>query len=159
MKITSEEFLKQPRKAITLMGMSGAGKSYLAAKMARWGWVNYSCDDLIGMKYLKDKLSSVPADDPMQLLSAFVGKIGNPAKGGLGTEEFRRRQKLYYDAEAQALRDTVEAIEARTGRACILSTIPPAVCARSRMKSCWPRSARIRCLFTSRSGRTRMRLY
>ncbi|HBR69611.1 MAG TPA: ATPase [Rhodospirillaceae bacterium] len=108
--------MSQPRKAITLIGMSGAGKSYLAAKMARWGWVNYSCDELIGTKYLKGELSGVPADDPMQLLSAFVGKIGNPAKGGLGTEEFRRRQKLYYDAEAEALRDTAEAIKSAHGQ-------------------------------------------
>lgn len=117
MKLTAEEFLAQPIKAITLIGMSGAGKSYLANKMAGWGWVNYSCDDLIGTKYLKEALENRTAAaaaasvaDPLKLLSAFVGKIGNPAKGGLVREEFRRRQKLYYNAECQALKDTISAL-------------------------------------------------
>ncbi len=115
MKLTAEEFLAQPHKAITLIGMSGVGKSYLANKMAGWGWVNYSCDDLISEKYLKNELDGDDAD-AMDALSKFVGRIGNAGKGGLVRDEFKRRQQLYYDAECQALRDMLPALDEAHGR-------------------------------------------
>ncbi len=118
MKLTSEEFLAQGNKAITLIGMSGAGKSYLSDKLEEWGWHNYSCDYLIGTKYLKGLVDGKAdrVNDPMSLLSEFVGKIGDPEKGGLAREEFKRRQQLYYDAECEALRDTLPALDESGGQ-------------------------------------------
>ncbi|GJL85263.1 MAG: hypothetical protein DHS20C02_10380 [Micavibrio sp.] len=115
MKLTAEEFLAQPQKAITLIGMSGVGKSYLADKMAGWGWISYSCDDLISTKYLKNEFEGGDVD-AMDALSRFVGRIGNSEKGGLVREEFKRRQQLYYDAECQALRDMLAVLEEAHGQ-------------------------------------------
>lgn len=107
MKPTVAEFVAQKRKSITLIGMSGVGKSHLSTKLADWGWCNYCCDDLIGSDYLKM--------DNMADLAAFVGQIGDPAKGGVGLEEFRRRQNLYYEAECDVVRDLGKAIAEAEG--------------------------------------------
>lgn len=113
MKLTAEEFMAQSPKSITLIGMSGAGKSYLSEKLAGWGWFNYSCDYLIGTKYLKEVAAEAGNISPgdIRSLSAFVGRIGNRKKGGFGLEEFRQRQKLYYKAECDALRDMGKSLE------------------------------------------------
>ena len=117
MKISGDEFLAMPKKAVTLMGMSGVGKSYTSARLESWDWQMYSCDYLIGTKYLdavmRETLSfeNTLGKDNMEFLSTFVGKLGDPARDGLLLEEFRRRQKLYYEAEAQSLLDMVGALE------------------------------------------------
>jgi len=117
MKLSSKEFLEQPKKAVTLIGMSGVGKSYTACKLAEWGWQNYSCDYLIGTKYLGDMLGAEGEMSAANIssLSDFVGQLGDEARGGTGLEEFRRRQKLYYGAECDVLRDMGEALEAADG--------------------------------------------
>ena len=102
MKPDPESFLADPNKAITLMGMSGAGKTHASCMLARHGWRHYSCDYMIGTKFLN--IPGVSRED-LRPLSAFVGQVGNPAKGGLGLEEFKRRQNLYYDAECRSLED------------------------------------------------------
>lgn len=124
------------KKVVTLMGMSGVGKSYTSFRLAEWGWYHYSCDPEIGCNILKDEIIETIQKDIMahaQLraylesgaitvnnnikpeniatLSAYVGKIGNPVQGRLGNhahggyslEEFRRRQRKYYEAECQVL--------------------------------------------------------
>ncbi len=107
MKPSARAFREQPRKAITLIGMSGVGKSHTACKLAQWGWHNYSCDWLIGTRYLKDAVRQDGALSPDNIagLSDFVGQIGSPEKGGVELEEFRRRQRAYYEAECAVLRD------------------------------------------------------
>ncbi len=107
MKLSKQEFLDQPRKSISLIGMSGVGKSHIASKLESWGWHNYSCDDLIGREYLG-------ADD-MSDLASFVGQIGSTAKGGLGLDEFKRRQNLYYEAECAVLKDMPAALNTSRG--------------------------------------------
>lgn len=111
MKLSAKEFLEQPHKRITLMGMSGVGKSHTASKLGEWGWHNYSCDYLIGSKYLADVLSAEISAGNIASLSEFVGQIGDPAKGGTGLKEFSRRQRQYYDAECAVLRDIGLGIE------------------------------------------------
>lgn len=108
MKLTKAEFFDWPEKSISLIGMSGVGKSYISAKLAEWGWFNYSCDHLIGTKYLADQVEGAVSADNILNLSEFVGQIGDPAKGGVGLDEFKRRQKMYYDAEVAVLRDLPE---------------------------------------------------
>lgn len=113
-------FRSQPRKAITLIGMSGVGKTHMACRLAQWGWHNYSCDYLIGTRYLKDAVRAGGAMSPdnIERLSDFVGQIGDPSKGGVGLDEFRRRQKMYYEAECAVLKDVAQGLDAaaRDGR-------------------------------------------
>lgn len=87
-------------KAITLLGMSGAGKTHFSQRLAAWGWEHYSCDFEIAKR-----LGIEVSVDDLSALSSFIGQVGDEAKGGLPIEEFKRRQKLYIDAEMQALRD------------------------------------------------------
>lgn len=107
MNITAKEFINSPNKSITLLGMSGAGKTHISCQLEAWGWHNYSCDYVIGDKYLKDELSGVgpiTADD-IGALSEYLGKLGDTNHGGFGLDLFRDRQKAYYDAEIAALYD------------------------------------------------------
>jgi hypothetical protein len=113
MRLNPREFAQQTGKAVTLMGMSGVGKTRLSSMLAEQGWVHYSCDYLIGTKYMRDALAANAANiskKDISNLSAFIGKPGDPAKGGLDLAEYKRRQSLYYEAECQALRDVSVAI-------------------------------------------------
>lgn len=109
MPITVPEFNEISHKVITLMGMSGVGKTYLSSMLEKQGWCHYSCDYEIGTKYLSDDIektldeeNSITTDDLSQL-SRYVGRLGASNKGGLPLEEFKRRQKAYFDAESQSL--------------------------------------------------------
>lgn len=106
MPITKSDFNAIEHKVITLMGMSGVGKTYLSLMLGRQGWLHYSCDLEIGTTYLGEEISQtlsevnrVTADDLSQL-STYVGRFG---KGYLSLEEYKRRQKKYYEAECQSL--------------------------------------------------------
>ena len=94
----------QPKKAITLIGMSGLGKTHMSAMLAREGWVHYSCDEIIGRDFLAKDLDAPVSKEDLSPLSRFVGKLGDPAKGGLPLVEFKKRQRMYYDAECESLR-------------------------------------------------------
>lgn len=87
-------------EAITLLGMSGAGKTHFSARMAAWGWRHYSNDFEIAKRLGID----VTVDD-LSALSAFVGQVGDESLGGLPLEEFKKRQAQYMDAEMAVLRD------------------------------------------------------
>ena len=131
MRMTREEFLSWPRKRVTLLGMSGVGKTRLANMLRNDDWFHYSVDYRIGTRYLdepildniKTKAMQVPflrelllsdsiyisnniTVDNLKPLSTFLGMLGNPDKGGLALEEFKYRQKLHLDAEIKATRDT-----------------------------------------------------
>ena len=135
MKMTRQEFLAWPHKAITLLGMSGVGKTTLAYKLPASKWFHYSGDYRIGTKYLSEPILDNIKRQAMQVdflrdlllsdsiyiasnvtvhnlepVSTFLGKIGNPELGGLTTDEFKRRQRLHRDAEIGAMRDVVEFI-------------------------------------------------
>ena len=108
MPIIKSEFNEIDHKVITLMGMSGVGKTHLSCMLAGQGWFHYSCDLEIGTTLLGKEIEEtlgepnrVVAEDLSQL-SEYVGRLG---KGSLPLEEFRRRQKKYFEAECQALKD------------------------------------------------------
>jgi len=105
MKLTKQEFLDQKQKAITLIGMSGAGKTHISCQLEKWGWYNYSCDYVIGDKYLRDQLENAEglSTDDISAISTYLGKLGNPDMGGFDLALFKKRQKAYYDAEVKAL--------------------------------------------------------
>ena len=56
MKMTAQEFLDWKTKHITLLAMSGAGKTTLADKLPKSKWYHYSGDYRIGTKYLKEPI-------------------------------------------------------------------------------------------------------
>lgn len=135
MKLTRQEFLNAPNKVITLLGMSGVGKTTLAGKLPQAKWFHYSGDYRIGTKYLDEPIldnikrhamqepflrdlilsdsiymcSNITVDH-LKPVSTFLGKIGNPKQGGLSLDEFKRRQRLHRQAEINAMKDVEEFI-------------------------------------------------
>ena len=135
MRMTRSDFMAWPHKAITLLGMSGVGKTTLAYKLPSSKWFHYSGDYRIGTKYLAEpildniKRQAMQVDFLRELLrsdsiyiasnvtfhnlqpvSTFLGKIGRTDLGGLPVAEFKRRQRLHRDAEINAMRDVAEFI-------------------------------------------------
>ena len=130
MKMSSQEFLDWESKSITLLAMSGAGKTTLANKLPKEKWFHYSGDYRIGTQYLDepilDNIKRQAMDVPflrdlllsdsiyihnnvtvnnLAPVSSFLGKIGDPQKGGLALDEFKRRQALHLRAEIAAMKD------------------------------------------------------
>jgi len=130
LKFTVEEFRAWENKCVTLLGMSGVGKTYLSALLRRHDWFHYSGDYRIGTRYLDEHIldliksqamqvpflkellrqswisvrNNIKVDDLGPVLS-FVGKLGNPERNGLPLKEFNRRQSLYRAAEIKAMMD------------------------------------------------------
>jgi hypothetical protein len=89
---------------ISLVGMSGVGKTYFALSQNSNECFNYSVDFVLAKVYLKDKhfnSSSVKIND-LSSVSTFLSKFGSKGKGGLDRDEFLRRQELYAIAEQKA---------------------------------------------------------
>ena len=135
MKLGADEFRKWDRKAITLLGMSGVGKTRLANRLRRRNWFHYSGDYRIGTRYLDEPILDNIKQQAMQIpflrdllrtdsiyvrnnitvdnlkpVSSFLGKLGNPELGGLGLKEFKRRQELHRQAEIASMKDVPEFI-------------------------------------------------
>ncbi len=130
MRMTAQQFRDWPHKAITLLGMSGVGKTTLANKLPKSHWFHYSGDYRIGTKYLAepildnikkkamevDFLSDLLRSDSIYIasnitvhnlepVSTFLGKIGRADQGGLSVSEFKNRQRLHKEAETGAMKD------------------------------------------------------
>ncbi len=135
MRLTADEFRAWDAKRITLLGMSGVGKTRLAVMLRRNDWFHYSGDYRIGTRYLdepildniKRQAMQIPflrdllrsdsihivnniTVDNLQPVSSFLGKLGNPELGGLGLQEFKHRQRLHREAEIAAMLDVPEFI-------------------------------------------------
>jgi hypothetical protein len=136
MKMSPQEFLDWKTKRITLLAMSGAGKTTLANKLPKANWFHYSGDYRIGTKYLEEPIldnikrqamrvpflrelllsdsihiSNKITVDNLAPVSSFLGKLGNPELGGLSLQEFKRRQKLHHQAEIAAMNDVPDFID------------------------------------------------
>lgn len=130
MRLSGKQYLDWPQKSVTLLGMSGVGKTVLASKLRRAHWYHYSGDYRIGSRYLdeailddiKKSAMTVPllrdllrsdsitisnkiTFDNLKPMSTFLGKVGDPAQGGLSLEEFKRRQRLHRAGEIAAMKD------------------------------------------------------
>jgi len=128
--MTPQEFRAWETKRITLLGMSGVGKTRLSSLLPRSKWYHYSGDYRIGSHYLDEAIRDNIKLQMMQVpflqdllrsdsifisnnisfhnlhpLSSFLGKVGNPNRGGIGLGEFQRRQQLHHDAEVRAMLD------------------------------------------------------
>ncbi|MGR3913700.1 MAG: ATPase [Gammaproteobacteria bacterium] len=130
MKKSRTAFRRWPNKAVTLLGMSGVGKTTLANMLPADKWFHYSGDYRIGTRYLNEPIRDCIKAKAMEqeffrdlfrrdliylrnnisihnlrIIAHFLGKIGNPELGGLSVAEFKRRQALFHRAEACAMRD------------------------------------------------------
>jgi hypothetical protein len=137
MLITAKDFRASPAKRILLFGMSGLGKTHLANQLRdAGGWFHYSVDYRIGTRYMgefiadnfKREAMKVPllrdllmtdsvyitsniTFDNLAPLSTYLGKPGDPAKGGLPFADYLHRQTQHRDAEIAALLDTPRFID------------------------------------------------
>lgn len=133
--MTLEQFRAWQNKSITLLGMSGVGKTHLSKTLRRYDWFHYSGDYRIGSRYLDESIldsikqeamripflrellrkdwisirNNIEVDDLGPVLS-YVGKLGNPEQGGVPLGAFQRRQAQYRQAEINAMRDVPEFI-------------------------------------------------
>lgn len=136
MKLSVQEFRDWEQKSITLLGMSGVGKTYLSTLLRRHDWFHYSGDYRIGTRYLDEQIldlikfqamqvpflqellrndwiyirNNIKVDDLGPVLS-FVGKLGNPELGGVALDEFMCRQEEYRQAEIAAMYDVPKFIQ------------------------------------------------
>lgn len=130
MKFSVEEFKNWQHKSITLLGMSGVGKTRLSNMLPTDEWFHFSGDYRIGTHYLdepildniKKQAMQVPflrdllrsdsiyiqnniSVNNLQPVSTFLGKLGDPEKDGLPLDEFKYRQELHRQAEIATMRD------------------------------------------------------
>ena len=135
MRLSGQAFRDLPAKRVTLLGMSGVGKTRLANLLRDEEWFHYSVDYRIGTRYLdepildniKREAMGVPflrqllrsdsitisnnlTFDNLEPLSTFLGMLGDPDRGGLALPEFKRRQHLHLAAEVQAMQDVEDFI-------------------------------------------------
>ena len=136
MKFTVEEFRAWKHKKITLLGMSGVGKSYLSTKLRGANWFHYSGDYRIGTRYLDEHILDMIKQQTIQVpflkellrkdwiyfrnnirindlgpVLSFVGKLGNPELGGVELGNFIHRQSIYRQAEIDAMLDVPKFIQ------------------------------------------------
>jgi hypothetical protein len=128
LKFTVEEFRDWENINVTLLGMSGVGKSYLSSKLRKNHWFHYSGDYRIGTRYIDEYIIDMVKSEAMQApfikdllrndwvyfrnnirvddlgpVLSFVGKLGNPELGGVELGDFIRRQAIYRQAEIDAM--------------------------------------------------------
>ncbi|MFN5998617.1 MAG: ATPase [Paracoccaceae bacterium] len=134
---TGQDYLSAPRKRVMLFGMSGLGKTYLSNLLRDHGdWFHYSVDYRIGTRYMgeyiadnfKREAMKVPllrellmtdsvyiasniTFDNLAPLSTYLGKPGDPAKGGVPFAEYMKRQEQHRAAEVAATLDTARFME------------------------------------------------
>ena len=128
----ADDWRKAPEKRIMLFGMSGLGKTHISNMLRASGnWFHYSVDYRIGTRYMGEFISDnlkreamrspllreLLMTDSVQVksnitfndlapLSTYLGKPGDPAKGGVPWEDYLLRQRQHRKAEAAAMLDT-----------------------------------------------------
>ncbi len=134
---TAEEWRAAERKRVLVFGMSGLGKTHIANLLRASGeWFHYSIDYRIGTRYMGEHIADNFKREAMKVpllrellmsdsvhitsnitfnnlapLSTYLGKPGDPAKGGLPFAEYMHRQGQHRTAEIAALLDTAHFIE------------------------------------------------
>ncbi|WP_037307160.1 hypothetical protein [Ruegeria halocynthiae] len=129
---SANDWRSAARKKVLFFGMSGLGKTYVSNVLRDSGnWFHYSIDYRIGTRYMGEYITDNAKAEAMKVpflrdlllsdsifigsnisfenltpVSAYLGKPGNPALGGLELPEYRRRQEQFRLAEIHALLDT-----------------------------------------------------
>lgn len=137
MRFSSGRALRdQHAHAVTFFGMSGVGKTSLAGLLQKRDWFQYSVDYRIGTRYMDEHivdnfkreamrnpfLRQLLRSDSIYIrsnisfenlspLSTYLAKPGNPERGGISFDEYRRRQAQHRVAEIRALLDVPEFID------------------------------------------------
>ncbi len=133
---SAADWRNAPEKRVMLFGMSGLGKTHISNLLRDGdGWFHYSVDYRIGTRYMGEHIADnfkreamkVPllaellksdsvyiqsniTFDNLAPLSTYLGKPGDPSRGGLPFDEYLHRQDLHRAAEASALLDTAHFI-------------------------------------------------
>jgi hypothetical protein len=134
---TGKDYLAASSKRVLLFGMSGLGKTHLATMLRdRGSWFHYSVDYRIGTRYMNEYIADNFKREAMKVpllrellmtdsvyiasnitfhnlapLSTYLGKPGDPAKGGLPFAEYMIRQDQHAKAEVSAMLDTARFID------------------------------------------------
>ncbi|MGR3435559.1 MAG: ATPase [Shimia sp.] len=134
---TSAAWRAAPEKHICLFAMSGLGKTHVSNMLRASGdWFHYSVDYRIGTRYMGEHIADgfkreamkVPylagllrndsiyvasnlTFDNLEPLASYLGKPGDPAKGGIPFDEYLRRQVQHADAERNSMLDTAHFIQ------------------------------------------------
>jgi len=134
---SGREYREARRKRVLFFGMSGLGKTWVSSLLRAQGdWFHYSVDYRIGTRYMGEHIADNFKREAMRLpllrellmtdsvhirsnitfenlapLSTYLGKPGDPSRGGLPFEEYLRRQEQHRLAEIAALLDTPHFID------------------------------------------------
>jgi hypothetical protein len=134
---SGKDYLGAQRKRVMLFGMSGLGKTYLSNLLRDHGdWFHYSVDYRIGTRYMGEFISDNFKREAMKIpllrellmtdsvyiasnitfdnlapLSTYLGKPGDPSKGGVPFAEYMKRQDQHRAAEVAATLDTARFME------------------------------------------------
>jgi hypothetical protein len=134
---SAEDWRKAAQKRIMLFGMSGLGKTHISNLLRDGGgWFHYSVDYRIGTRYMGEHIADNFKREAMRVpllrelllsdsvfiqsnitfnnlapLSTYLGKPGDPAKGGLPWAEYLHRQEQHRHAETAAMMDTAHFIQ------------------------------------------------
>jgi hypothetical protein len=129
---TGSAFRTAAQKRVLLFGMSGLGKTHLSNMLRDAGdWFHYSVDYRIGTRYMGEYIADNFKREAMKVpllrellmtdsvyiasnitfnnlapLSTYLGKPGNPDKGGVPFAEYMKRQAQHREAEIAAMLDT-----------------------------------------------------
>ncbi|MCP4826273.1 MAG: ATPase [Shimia sp.] len=129
---SAQDWREAEQKKVLLFGMSGLGKTHISNTLRSNGdWFHYSIDYRIGTRYMGEHITDNAKREAMKVpflrellmtdsiyigsnitfnnlapLSTYLGKPGNPEKGGLPFAEYMLRQSQHRTAEMAALMDT-----------------------------------------------------
>ncbi len=129
---SAQDWRAAPRRKVLVFGMSGLGKTHLSGILRNSGaWFHYSIDYRIGTRYVGETIADNAKAEAMKVpflrdlllsdsiyigsnitfenlspVATWLGKPGDPSKGGLPMEEYVRRQEAFRQGEIAALMDT-----------------------------------------------------
>ena len=136
MRFSIDEFRRWENKKVTLLGMSGVGKTYLSSLLRDSQWFHFSGDYRIGTRYLDEPIMDMIKQQAMKVpflkellrndwisiknhikvhdlgpVLSYIGKLGNPESGGVELEDFIQRQNYYREGEIAAMMDVPSFID------------------------------------------------
>src|SRR5437868_5591313 len=98
---------------ISLIGMSGSGKTYWSKKMEKKGFIRFCCDDLIENK-LHEELKSLGYKGGIKDLAKWMGQ---PYE-----KKYRITSKKYVSIEKQVMKEVLNTVEKQFDKNLIIDT-------------------------------------